>query len=403
MEKRIAVIEISNREVRLIIGDVVNDKPVLLYQTTRPIAGLVSRGEIVDKDTLTQIIASLANIVDPNVRMKLRVTDATIIIPAGGLSVYQADKTTTVVSQTSIIEPLDIINVINQVSKEPIPGGNEIVDIVPDYFVTESKKFREPPIGEKSNALKLKAKVYTLPRRIIDSYRTVVSNAGIRPKRMFVTPYGLIELAKQANEFPKDYFLVDMGGECSSISLVGNQSLFASISFTLGGEDLINYVSQEMQITYDMAHELVELYGINERELSFKPVIARAIINDVEVKYTPDDLNKIIIDFFAESYFKQFDVVMSQLTENYSRENLSTLPIVFTGGFSKLHGFDKLAKEKFADNQSIHYLEPNTIGARSRSYAAIVGALIASSKYNGTLSDSRARVAPVERVEEKQD
>ena len=35
MEKRIAVLEITNRVVRLVIGDVVNDKPVILYQTSQ--------------------------------------------------------------------------------------------------------------------------------------------------------------------------------------------------------------------------------------------------------------------------------------------------------------------------------------------------------------------------------
>ena len=403
MEKRLAIIEISNREVRLIIGNVVNDKPVILYQTARPVTGLLSRGEIVDMPTLTQIVASLANVADSNIKMRFHVSDATIIIPASGLSVFQADKTTNVVSSTSIIEKIDIQNVISLVTKEPIPGGNEIVDIIPDYFIAEGGKYQEPPVGEKSNFLRLKSKVYTLPQRIVNQYKQAVEQAGIRAKRLFVAPYGIIELAKQSNEFPKDYFLVDMGSETSTISLVGNQSLFASINFTLGGEDLVSFVAQEMQIAPDEARELVELYGINERELTFKPIIASTIINDVQVNYGPDDLNRIIVDFFREMYFKQFDVAMNQIVGGYSSENLRSLPIIFTGGFSSLHGFDKLAKEKFVTNQSIHYLEPDAIGARSPSLSALVGALIASSKYKGSLSDQRARVAQVERVETKQE
>jgi len=403
MEKRLAVIEITNREVRLIIGDVVNDKPVILYQTSRPIPGLISRSEIIDDTTLTQIISSLANIEDPKIRMRLHITDATIILPASGLAVFGADKTTNVVSPTSIIQTIDIQNVISLIEKEAIPGGNAIVDIIPDCFITETQKFAEPPVGKKSNFLRLRAKVHTLPTRVIEQYKNAIERAGIRAKRIFVAPYGIIELAKQMNEFPKDYFLVDMGAETTTISLVGNQSLFASTSFTLGGDDLITFTAQEMQISNDEAREIIELYGINDRELSFKPTIARAIINDVPVKYSLDDLNRIIVDFFKDFYFKQFDVVLKQITDAYSKENLSVLPIVFTGGFSSLHGFDKLAKEKFANNQSIHYLTPNAIGVRNPSFSALVGALIASSKYKGTLSDQRARVAQVDRVETKQE
>ena len=108
MEKRIAVIEITNREVRLIIGDIVNDKPVVLYQTSRPITGLIARGEIIDETTLSQIIASVGNIADEKMKTRLRVSEATLILPPSGLSVYQTEKTTNVVSSNSIIESIDI-------------------------------------------------------------------------------------------------------------------------------------------------------------------------------------------------------------------------------------------------------------------------------------------------------
>lgn len=404
MEKRLAVIEISNQEVRLLIGEVINDKPVIYHRAERSISGLISRGEIVDHTTLTQIIASLTNIPDKANNKTYRVTDATVILPPSGLTVYQGDKTTNIVSATSIIETIDIQNVISLVQKEPIPGGNQIVDIVPDMFVIEGgRKSIEPPLGQKSNSLTLKSKIYTLPTHIIEQYRRVVEAAGVHAKRLFISPYGIIELAKQSREYPADYLLVDMGAQLSSISLVGNQSLFSTITFTLGGDDLVNHVKNELAISYDDAKEIIELYGINERVLTYRPTVATTNTDGYETNYSPEDLNNVIIDFFVNHYFKQLDVVISNIIQDYKQENLRNLPIIFTGGFSKLHGFDKLAKEKFVNNQSIHYLEPDVIGARNPSYSALVGALIASSKYKGSLSDQKARVAQVERLENKQE
>lgn len=402
MEKRLAVIEISNKEVRLLIGDVINDKPIISYCASRSIVGLISRGEIVDPTTLSQIIASLTTITDKAANKNYRVTDATVILPPSGLSVYQGDKTTNIVSTTSIIETIDIQNVISLVTKEAIPGGNQIVDIVPDMFIIEGgKKSVEPPLGQKSNFLTLKSKVYTLPTRIIEQYRKVVEAANVHAKRLFISPYGIIELIKQSHEFPKDYFLVDMGAQSTNISLVGGQSLYSSITFALGGDDLVNHVKDELVISYDDAKEIIELYGINERELSYRPTVATSNIDGMENNYSPDDLNNVIVDFFVNYYFKQFDVVIDNLIKDYNQPSLHNLPIIFTGGFSRLHGFDRLAKEKFANNQSLHYLQPDVIGARGASCTALVGALIASSKYKGTLSDQKARVAQVERLENK--
>ena len=403
MEKRLAVIEITNRVVRLIIGNVVNDKPVISYRAERSISGLISRGEIIDFATLTEIISSLTTIVDKASNKSYRVMDATIIIPPSGLLVYQGDKTTNVVSTSSIIERLDIQNVLSLVQKEPIPGGNQIVDIVPDMFVIEGgRKSLNPPLGEKSNFLTIKSKVYTLPTHVIEEYKKAIESANVRAKRIFITPYSLIELVKQSKEFPKDYFLVDMGAQTSSISLVGNHSLYSSISFTLGGDDLIKYVKDELQISYDDAKEIIELYGINERALSYRPTIVSTIVDGLETEYSPDDLNNVIVDFFDNFYFKQFDVALTTIVNEYPRESLRNLPIIFTGGLSKLHGFDRLAKEKFVSNQSLHYLQPEAVGARDASYSALVGALIASSKYKGSLSDQKARVAQVERVDESE-
>ena len=62
-----------------------------------------------------------------------------------------------------------------------------------------------------------------------------------------------------------------------------------------------------------------------------------------------------------------------------------------------MFGFDGLIKEKFVSNASIHYLEPECIGARDTSYCAIIGAIFASSKYKGSLSDTRLKSNQLER------
>ena len=56
-----------------------------------------------------------------------------------------------------------------------------------------------------------------------------------------------------------------------------------------------------------------------------------------------------------------------------------------------MFGFENLAKEKFENSASLHYLEPKCIGARDTSFSAGVGAIFASSKYKGSLSDTRTK------------
>ena len=116
--------------------------------------------------------------------------------------------------------------------------------------------------------------------------------------------------------------------------------------------------------------------------------------------HDPESLNSIIKEFFNEEYFGKFDTAYETLMKGYP-DNIKTLPIVFTGGLSKMIGFEHLAKEKFVQNASIHYMEPSCIGARDTSFSAIVGAIYASNKYKGSLSDTRVKNNQLQRVNEK--
>lgn len=398
--KSIAVIEITNKVVRLLVGNVIDDKPIIIYSTERPIEGMVARGEIVDFNGLANVIKSLHTIEDPNLHLRFSVPEVTLLIPPLGLEVFQADKTTNIISQTSIIEQIDISNVLSLVSKEKVPGGSVIVDIVPDVFITESgTAYEVPPVGQKTNSLTLKAKVLAMPSHIVDSYRKVVEAAGIRTRRVLVSPYALTTLARSDNSFPQHYMLIDMGAMTTTVSLVGYKSIISSNTLMLGGNDLALQIADEFEIDPMQATELVELYGISSRELAFDPVIVNGVNRLGEAKnFTSKDLNSVIKEFIDNYYFKQLDVVLSTLLSGCS-EKVSKLPIVITGGFSNLKGIKELLVTKFSDHEGLYFLTPTCVGARDPKFSCSVGALIASTKYRGALSDQRARVSQIERID----
>ena len=394
--KQYAVIEITNTVARLVVGNVLDNNPVIVYSTERPIEGLVTRGEIADFNGLVDVLANMRKISDEALRLRLTISEASVVVPPLGLEIFQTDKTTNVVSPTSIIEAIDIQNVLSLVQKERVTSGSEIVDIIPDFFVLEQTgTFVEPPIGQKSNTLSLRAKVHSMPSRVIDDYKRVVESAGIHVRRLMVSSYATMEYLKSAKLSPNNYLIMDMGAGSTTLSLVGGNSLFNSNVILLGGNDLSLQIADEFDIDPLKATELMELYGISDRELSFDPIISSGI-SDKSVT----DLNRVIEEFFSEFYFKQLDVGLATLLTGYSKR-VAQLPIIVTGGFSKLKGVQKLLQEKFKENESVTFISPHVVGARNPKYCASLGALVVSTHYKGTLSDQRARVSPVERVGEK--
>lgn len=400
MEKYISAIEVSDTEVRLAVGYVKNNKVNLIHVAERPIRGLVSHGEIVDFQTLSSIIASMKEFKDETTKEKITINEVTLVLPSLGLNVFQSVKTSNIVSPYSQIAQIDIENVVSLVQKEAIPGGSEIVDIIPDSFILErGRSFINPPINEKSNNITIKAKIHTLPTRVIQDYKRLLDNARMKVRRMCVSSYAICELAKYTSDIPDSYILVDIGADVTNLSLIGNSSPFETINVMSGASDLINSIGNKFGLSYFDALELLKKYGLDERELTYKPVIATSMTNGLETKHDPESLNSLIRQFFNEEFFYKFDNAFETLMKGYP-DNVKNLPIVFTGGLTKMFGFEGLVKNKFETNASLHYLEPECIGARDTSFSAVIGAIFASSKYKGTLSDTRVKATQLQRVKD---
>ena len=397
MESRVAIIEISNTFVRLIIGGSIDGEPVVIQKVERPISGLISRGEVLDEQKIVAILSELKSIEDEKTHLIYDLNDVTLVIPPVGLEIYESEKTTNVVSPSSIIEKLDISNVISLVQKEPIESDKIIVDVIPDYFKLEGERYSiEPPIGDTSNYVYVHAKVHVMLRKYAETYRRLVQSAGMRVRRICVSPFALSTYARKKG-IAKDYLLVDMGAQVTNITLVGNHAPICTTHILCGGNDLSFAIAEKFNCSVEDAHKLKESYGKFEHKLAFKPVLFSSMSEEgLKVNYYSEDLDHVIDLFFRDNYFKQIDNALMTMLKDYPPEVLK-LPMVICGGFSKMRGLEKLAKEKYSE-QEVIFLDSDVLGVRHPKYLPLVGGLMCATHYKGALSDQRNKVNNIERV-----
>lgn len=388
MEQQNVVLEITDTEIRLVIGYVKDNKPHIVYTTQRKIDGLIENGEILDYRALTDVLSTLKEVKDSN-KEKFIINQVTVILPAVGLSIFEDTKTCNVIDSENIIENIDIKDVLSLVSKAPVPFNYDIIDIIPDSFILDGGRIvTEPPLGQKSAELTLKAKIHTLPSKTVAEYKKVIEGAHFTINRFCLNSYALTELGKYTQGIPSNYILVDMGSEVTGITLVGNHSPYGTITFHAGGQYIVDQINEKFGVSPERSLELLTKYGYNDRKLTFTPSIQTININGEDKQLTQSDLNELIKDYFDNEYFPQFDNALNSLFTDYD-EQVRHLPIVFTGGFSMMIGFAELAKAKFTENISMHFLAPNTIGARTAQLAVSVGGLLVASSCKGAFSEQK--------------
>ena len=400
MERRLACFEISSDAIKLLIGYELGGQVYCLYKATKTLPGLIKSGRITDPDGLIKALAEFHNVRDEEAKIAISISEIHIVLPPIGLQIYQNDKTTNVIAPNNEIAKIDITNVISLVKKDSIPGDNAIVDIIPDEFVLDNgERYSNPPLGKKSSSLTIKAKIHALPDAIATTFHRLANQSGFRVKKACVSTYCIAELFRSYTDLPQSYLLLDMGGRLTSLSLIGNGSPYSSASFYYGGDDLTEEIAKAFHITFEAAERLKKEYGYNTRKLSFDPPIVNSEDETGALcQFYQADLNAII-----EAHYKEFNAKLlnakATLLAKYG-DKYDSFPLLVTGSASLLKGLDTFLSQALPKSALIHP-RPRSIGAREPGYSALLGLILASSKYVGSLEDNYHGMGNVSRVPAK--
>ena len=397
MESLTACFEISSDAIKVLIGYELGGNPVVLYRKRKEFPGLIKEGQITDPNGLIRALAELHNLVDEPAHLRISISEIYFVLPPIGLMVYESDKTTNVVAPNNEIAKIDISNVVSLVKKEAIPGGNVIVDIIPDEFVLDDgSRYNNPPLGVKSNSITIRAKIHALPEQLYGNYNRLINQAGFRVRKAAVSTYCVAELFKTYRELPKSFLLVDLGVRLTTASLIGEGAPYSSASFYGGGgDDLTEAIAQAFDCPFAAAERLKVEHGYTAKLRDYEPALPLGEDKVHPEEFYRKDLNGVIERFY-ESYEAMLGNAISSLVGKYG-DQLDTLPIVFTGGASGLRGIEPFLKKMFPKRELFFPL-PRCIGARDRGYAALLGLLLSGAKYVGSLEDNYHGMSAVTRV-----
>lgn len=391
MKNRFTVIEISHKFVKILIGSVYNGQVIAHYVKKAPIHHLLENGVIVDKESLLATIAKINPIHDEQYNIHELINEAILILPPYGLEVYATNQITSVISRERIISQQDIVNLYSIVSNKKLPVDNELIDIIPEIYTIDSgERYAVAPIGKSSRAINAQIKVHTLPRKINNEYSDILRKAGINISHKVVSTFADVEILSTYKETPKDYFLIDIGGNTTSVSLIGNGQMIASRSNAWGGDNITEKIMQRFNINEKEAEHLKTLYGIDNRKMNFLYPITK---DPTGKEHYREELNSIIYEAL-DSFISTTNVAMDKLKSLYKVDR--EIPILIIGGCSKLHGLLDYLKSKF-NKESIMIVSPKTIGVRDPSMFALLGAVIFHDKHPGVLEDINTSSTPVGR------
>lgn len=404
MEKPVAAIELCSKSIKIVIGYVLDGKVHVLYTLTKEAGEIFNRGNVVDEAVLRSALDSVAIIDDSSAKLRINISDALVAIPPYGVEVYQTKPVVTIISDDGKVSEFDIRNAYASVRKLDFPANTQLVDIVPSQFVLDQgRSYPYPPIGQASSTLQIYSKVLTLPTYIVNNYTKPFEVSGIKIRRTIVSSSAAVELlASLGDEYPSDYFLVDVGSDMTTVSLVGHKQLFCSRFFSWGGDNITKRIVQEFNVDESEAEKIKMLYGYDLRKLSFDPIVSTSEEEGGKVHHRVSHLNTLIASEI-DSFARELNNAMNSLLEgNVDLERYKTLPLVLIGGGSTLFGFQDYLKSKVSSS-SVIVATPKTLGARNSSYFNCLGMILMNHKYPNAYDDNQKKVTDLGRDTRSED
>ncbi len=361
---------IDSSAVKLVVGYEYEKEVIVLFSGKKDLAqNVILNDKVNDSDAICMAIKDL--LLEAENSLKMDITSVTLVLPANGLEVFENVASTSVVSTSTKIADVDIRNVINMLLRDNYSEDNEVVDIIPiTYSLDKDRVFSNPPLGEESTTLTLKAFVHTVPRYIKNVYMSLIEKVGLKVNNLVVAPYGIGQLFLTYKDVPNKYFLVNLGANNTSIVSMSNGKPYRVCFVNYGSDSITKVLANRLGISYEKAEELKRTYGLEKTTHTYLPNVVKSELSE-DIKFTAKEIAVIVSDEL-ERLMK--DIIRALKTMSSESPELEQWPVVFVGGGRNIIGFKDFVKEKIQMRKCI-LPSIKSIGARNMIYIDELGAI----------------------------
>ena len=242
-------------------------------------------------------------------------------------------------------------------------GNEKIVSVEPYTFILDNfYSYEQAPINKEWKNLTVKAKIYTLPNVIVNSYLELFSISQVKVAKIYLTPISSAKEIIPSSILSDKAVLVDIGYQTTTISFFSRQLLQTFSILNLGFENLIRDVK----------------YFINRPNLKIKNFIME------QVNFEDSGLDSIVIDSldnseeFTIGFLKKIvtcrlEEIIEESTKQANKLCGENPKIYLCGGVTELKGFHKILKRFLHENFFIY--KNKTIGASENIFASVLGGI----------------------------
>ena len=250
----------------------------------------------------------------------------------------------------------DIDAVLNAAQAIPIPENQQILHILPQYFIVDTRDKVQNPLG--MHGVRLEAQVHIVVGSVasVQDLIKCCQLAGIKAKDIVLEQLASADAVLSYDERELGVAVLDIGGGTADLALYYNGTIRHTRVIPVAGNHFTNDLAVGLQTTLKGAERVKQRYGnlfLCENDIG-KSVQVEHIQGD---RYQDVGL-KDVRDILKARAQELLNIVQSEIVK-YNLEHFITSGLVLTGGGSLLDGMRQLAAESFGIPVRIGYPKGN--------------------------------------------
>ena len=363
MRRIIASLDVGSNSIKLVVGEIFKKKVNIIAAVDVPSRG-IKKGYVINPESATEAIKELFDKAEHIIGLK--VTKVIVNVPAFSTDCFISEGEAIVSSPDKIITSNDIVNCMNNASKDAISPNMLLVSVVPTAFKVNGE-ITKNPLNAVSNKLNGKFVVITVPKKNLNGIGYCLQKIGVDVVDICISPLG------DYYEFKEDRYnkevgaFVNIGDAITTVSIFNKGVLTACEVIETGGSNIDNDLAYVYKLTKNDARMVKEKLALAHDRMA-----------------QPNE-SMILTDKFGEkvkiNQYNVSEIVKSRLEEmvNLIKKQINHLTnkeisyIIFSGGLTEIDDFDIILDETCGPTATVKNV--TEIGARDNKYSVAVGTI----------------------------
>ncbi len=357
-------IDIGTSKVCCCLGQINKFNQVEILNSSSVACDGFKKGKIVSADAVARAIRFA--ITDIETMQDFIIKSAYVNIVGKYVSIFKTKYSIKLDDKYEGVTQKNIDTIIRSVGEIEIPEGQQIIDIVPSKFITDTK-VTDDPIGIFTDILEAELDVIIADKQVVKTIGLAMQKAGLMIDGIVINGFALKDIVLTDEEKERGVLLLDIGAGNIDISVFRGNGIVFTDSIPIGGDTITNDISVGLDISYQEADKLKKQYGLASTAY---------IDNDYSITlttYNGDDRMKSVkcselVEIIEARVEEIFSLVKSSIDAN-SLQGIIQSCVISGQGINSINKSEKIAEKilrtsvRFGSSKTANLIKPECVAA----------------------------------------